>query len=179
MDFEPSAPTTSVKSAVSQYIQKIRGCHICDFKRFELLCGSKTSCSTVSHCCTNNTDIREVFFAPLWLHSSSFLIFSLNTGLYHRCFNVTSRKPLNKMELSNKLRWDQFLILAAALMSPALTWVHLRAPGELMLHTRVVATLNSARVDRSYCLWLRDLSEYLTYSSRVNHLPWISRSDLM
>lgn len=56
-----------------------------------------------------------------------FLVFLLCTGLYHRYFNVTPRKPLNKMELPHKLRWDQFLILATALMSPVLTWVHLRA----------------------------------------------------
>lgn len=78
--------------------------------------------------------LRSFGGASIILHSSSFLIFLFSTGLHHQCFNVTSRKTLNKMELSNKLRWDQFLILAAALMSPALTWVHLRAPRELVLH---------------------------------------------
>lgn len=75
--------------------------------------------------------LRSFGGASIILHSSSFWYYA---GLYYQCFNVTPRKPLNKMELPNKLRWDQFLILATALMSPALTWVHLSAPEELMLH---------------------------------------------
>lgn len=75
--------------------------------------------------------LRSFGGASIILHSSSFWYYA---GLNYQCFNVTPRKPLNKMELPNKLRWDQFLILATALMSPALTWVHLSAPEELMLH---------------------------------------------
>lgn len=80
--------------------------------------------SSVVWRCIDNTPLFFFFFFK----------FLPNAGLYSQCFNVTPRKPLDKMELPNKLRWDQFLILATALMSPALTWVHLRAPDELMLH---------------------------------------------
>lgn len=71
--------------------------------------------SSVVWRCIDNTPLFPPFF-----------IFLPSAGLYHQCFNVTPRKPLASMEPPHKFRWDKFLILATALMSPAFTWVHLK-----------------------------------------------------
>lgn len=86
--------------------------------------------------CIDNTPL---FFPP-------FFIFLRSAGLYHQSFNVTPRQPLASMEPPHKLRWDKFLILATALMSPAFTWVHLG------VHVRA-GFWSWATAGGSHCLW--------------------------